>query len=400
MKYVQKILKLVKNILLSPLYFFSFVFPRNKKIWLFGSQYNSFLDNSKYFFWYVADNYSKQIKAVWISGDSKMVKKIRKNGYNCYYKWSLKGLWYCLRGSVYIYSFRSSDINFWTSGGALRINLWHGIPLKTIEFDIKIGKAKKIFNSHSKYFYMMFYPDIYQKHHYILSTSSEISKIFASAFRISIEKCLEFGYPRCEHLLWDKDKILQFAELKDREIFNFIKGVLLNYDKCVIYMPTFREQGENDIAKLLDLNYLNTLFKSKNWLLLIKPHPSIRSKMSQNFSNIIFLQPKTDVYMILPFTHLLITDYSSIMFDYLLTGNPIILYQYDLDSYLNSEREFYEMTAKLNVGIRVFSKEELYKQILNILSKSNCEKFFKEEVVAKLWGRLPLKANEKLYGFI
>lgn len=383
------------------LYFFSIFFPRNKKVWVFGSPKNTFLDNSKYFFLYVSENYKKHIRPIWISGDKKILNKIRSYGYECYYRWSLKGLWYCLRSYVYIYSSYSSDINFWTSGGALRINLWHGIPLKKIEYDIKVGKLGKKYNSNWKYLYMIAFPHSFQKHHYILSTSPMISKIFSRAFKISIKKCIEFGYPRCECLLWKEDKILDFVKFKDKETFNFINKVISSYKKRIIYLPTFREKSENDITKIIDLDKINRIFRDNNWIFIIKQHP-IFSLINyyKFFSNITILPSQTDIYMILPFTDLLITDYSSVIFDYLLTRKPIILYQYDIEHYMKEERGFYNEIKNLNIGIKVFNKEELCHVIINVLS--NYENFLNNDnkLIFNLWGQLPINANEKLYNFL
>ena len=125
------------QLFLIPIYFLSFLIPRNPKLWLFGSTFgNRFADNPKYFYLYCnqfhKDRKNGGIRAVWITKQKEIVKLLRKNGYEVYYRYSLKGIWCCLRGKVYIFDNYSKDISFWLSGGAVKINLWHGIPLKKI----------------------------------------------------------------------------------------------------------------------------------------------------------------------------------------------------------------------------------------------------------------------------
>ncbi len=380
-------------LILYPLYFISKFFPRDKKMWIFGSHNGTFSDNSKYLFWYVVDNHKDKVRAIWISSNKDVIYMLRKEGYEVYYKWEPKGLFFTLIGGVYIYSSYTSDINFWTSGGAIKFNLWHGIPLKKIEFDIKVGKlAQKYNSSFIKYIYMFFFPDNFQKPDFLLSTTKDISRILANAFRIPINKCLEFGYPRCEHFLWDKDKILEFVKQKDLSSFDFITNFLFKYSQVYIYMPTFREKGENDISKAINLEEINEICKFKNVLFLIKQHPSLKSCQIPNFSNIFTVPSKNDVYMILPFTDLLITDYSSVMFDYLLLKKPIILYQYDYNDYKNKERDFYFDPKNLEIGFRVSTYNEL-KTLLNTnLISSNID-------FQKYWLNVS-SVNQKILSFL
>ena len=64
------------------------------------------------------------------------------NGYESYYYHSVKGIWLALRAKVYFFDNYSKDINFWQSGGAVKINLWHGIGNKRINYDNKFDKVR------------------------------------------------------------------------------------------------------------------------------------------------------------------------------------------------------------------------------------------------------------------
>lgn len=111
-----------------PLYFLSYLTPRCKRKWLFGTNVG-FVDNAKYLF--IDTIEKKKIRCYWIAPTRKLSISIRKRGLPAYYKYSLKGLFHCLTASVYIFTYHSKDINFFTSGRVKKINLWHGVGIKS-----------------------------------------------------------------------------------------------------------------------------------------------------------------------------------------------------------------------------------------------------------------------------
>lgn len=383
------------SIFLYPLYIISNIFPRNKRIWIFGSHNNTFSDNSKYFFLYVSDNFSNIVKAVWISGNKYIVRSINKSGYRCYYKWSLKGLWFSLRGYIYIYSAYSSDINFFTSGGAIRFNLWHGIPLKKIEYDINKGTLGTRYKK--KYFFMFLYPDNFQKPHFILSTTHLMSMIISNAFKVGMERCVELGYPRCEHFAWNKTCILEYLKNKEKDIYKYLNEILFKYKNIMMYVPTFRESSTNDISQVLDLYKLDKILTENNSLLLIKQHPKLLDINLGQFRNIAKLSNKMDIYMILPFVDMLITDYSSVMFDFMLLNRPVILYQYDKNYYEYYERGFYTEIKKIVEDN--FLIVENFTELLDKLTNININVSYNSEAILKLWPR-DINCSEKLFNYL
>ncbi len=130
------------QLLLLPVYWLSFFMPRDKKIWLFGSTFGRrFADNPKYLYLYVSQHKEELgVRPVWLSQNKEIVELLRRADagrglYEVYAYHSPKGIWMALRGKVYLFDNYAKDINFWQSGGAVKINLWHGIPLKKIQAD-------------------------------------------------------------------------------------------------------------------------------------------------------------------------------------------------------------------------------------------------------------------------
>src|SRR5829696_3134533 len=114
----KKTKRFLTVLFLWPIYYLSYLFPRSKNIWVFGSFSKTFVDNSKYLFLKQHNrNGSSSIIPVWITKSRTLAEEMRQKGYKSYSKTSLRGMYYCLRASVYLYSWTVRDINFWLSGG-------------------------------------------------------------------------------------------------------------------------------------------------------------------------------------------------------------------------------------------------------------------------------------------
>ncbi len=336
----KKIRKLIKRVSFSFLYLslgFSYFVPRKKNIWLFGGVAAAFSDNVKYLFIYVTEN-CPDLRAIWISKNRDTVRSIKAKGFEAYYKYSIKGIYYPLIGNCYFFFDTVSNINFWTSGGAVKVNLWHGVPIKKIEFDIK---NRPTFNLSFKSRFL--HPSHYAQSHYILSTSKKVSELFASAFRVDLEKCLALGYPRNEILSYSEDEILTFVEKYEPAQTKTLIKKIKEYKKVFVYMPTWRDNGRDFVkAAGIDFGILNNILKKKNYCLILKLHH--RTKLPLNFEsnkNIFLFDNQSDIYPILPFTDCLITDYSSIYFDYKLMRKEVILFPFDKEDYLSKDRDMY-----------------------------------------------------------
>ncbi len=348
--------------ILFPLYLISFLIPKKEDIWVFGSHQNRFCENSKELFLYMSKNH-KNVQSIWITGDKELSNKIANQGYVSLHRWSPKGLYFSLRAKNYFYNVYSDDVNFYTSGNATLVNLWHGIPLKHIEFDIKKGPLQKIFNSPLSLIYAFFKPYLFKNPHYVLSTSKTVSKIFSSAFRIKESQCLEFGYPRTD-IFYRAD-----ANQNETPLYKRLKNLKTRESHTlIIYMPTWRSKNANFLQEALpDLKRLNDALASNAQTLVIKLHPNDLMRQKE-LSNILFVNPKTDIYPLMELSDALITDYSSIYFDYLLLNKEIIFYPFDLQSYLSQDREFYFDYNEKTPGIKVRKFSELLDTLSNIKS--------------------------------
>lgn len=366
------------------IYPFSFLFPRNKKIWAFGSFRGAFNDNAKYLFIYVSEN-CPEINPIWLSSNKNTVLQVRQLGFNCYYIGSIKGILYSLRSKYWFFNSYTSDILFFTSGGSICINLWHGVGLKKIEFSVTKGYLSKIYVD--KTFKMrFFYPQVYRRPNFFLSTTDFQSTKFAEAFRIDKSKCLNIGYPRNEILTQVESKRIDFIKKYEPKITQEIIAQIGQFKKTYIYMPTWRDSQKDIFAQSFDLYVLNQLMVTKNCLFILKPHANTKvdSNLISNLSNVLLINNNVDIYTILPYTNVLITDYSSVLYDYILMENKdVILYVYDFDQYV-SQRDFNYPFKENVAGKMVYNFPDLIDCIENDDYKMDVLK--RLEIKDRFWG--------------
>lgn len=364
MKRLIREIKYWGQIFLLPVYGLSYLFPRSKKIWVFGSTFGKrFADNPKYFYLYTSQKHSEQIKSIWISKSREIVRLLKKNKAKGYYLYSMQGIWYSLRAKVYFYDNYSKDICFPLSGGAIKINLWHGIPLKKIQKDNRFDFVRNPRSRLESFRWLLRRVSDEKNTDYILATSKFMRPYFSSAFRTQRVICC--GYPRNDLLQSDNiSNIYSDVELSLDRALREQKGDR----KIVFYMPTFRD-SETKFFEVISLQRMNKFLHQAKILLIVKLHT--KSKLHKEFlkivgNNIIVMDAMADIYPALKQADLLITDYSSIYFDFLLTGKPVIFFPYDIEDYLRDSREFYFDYDTFTPGKKVFTQEQLEQTLITI----------------------------------
>ena len=387
----------VRAILLFPLYLISKFVKRDANLWLFGPMNNAFLDNAKYLFLHVVQNHP-EIKVFMVTQKKELKNDLKRQKLPVLDKWSLKGFYYGLKAGVYIISAYVDDINYWTSAGAIVFNLWHGIPLKTIEFDIKAGPLARRYQKKSLY-NRIFKPYFYRRPDFVLSTSAEVSRLFASAFRVNKSQCVELGYPRTDIFFKNKKQLLNHIEkFESQQLMKWL-ALAENYEKVLLYMPTWRDDHSNFVqAAFPDLERLNQTLEQANTLLLIKLHPNdVSLRTFEDKSHVKTLPAKIDLYPFLPFTHGLITDYSSVYFDYMLLKKPIIFYPFDLENYLK-HREMYFAYHEVVPGPVVKTFDELLVILKNFTTLQPDDRY--RQLLNRFWQFQDGQSSQRVVDFL
>ena len=320
---------------------FSYLVPRDRRLIVFGSWHGSrFSDNPRALFeTYRSNSVGKRV--VWITRSPDVLAHLKGLGHPASMRHSLKGIWLCLRAATYVYDCSPNDINFWTIGRAKKINLWHGTPLKKIERDITDPHSITWKGYHGplpvRWAVRFLRPWAFQTHDAVLSPSPEISNIFRHAFRT--KKILEVGYPRNDRLLKQK-------------------SVRAGGSLRVGYFPTFRSRDNkipvnwNQFASDLDNLGVSLDIKLHKWAI-----DDIR--LPADCTSIRILNSNIDLQECLVNYDVLVTDYSSVFFDYAILNRPMIFFAYDLESYIQKERGMYFDYETLVPGPIVHDEHEL-----------------------------------------
>lgn len=207
------------------------------------------------------------------------------------------------------------------------LNTWHGTPLKTL------GKKDRtnlhlIGNAQKNFFIAdyLLYPNEYTMYHMLSDYMVP---------NISKSKILLGGYPRNSEF---------YLTSKKCEI---IKDLCLENKKVYAYMPTWRSSAEKDLVYLKYYLYEIDRKLQENECFFVKLHPIAKKKINFNLYTKIKVMPDMyECYEFLNIADCLITDYSSVMYDFAVTGKKIVLFTYDKDEYLQT-RGLYEPLESL-----------------------------------------------------
>lgn len=296
----------------------------NPYIWIFSSVDNCYYNyNSRYLFEYVKE-YLPEVTPYFVINDSVRRKKLSEKYGEKYFieTESSRGIRKVLNAGVW---FTSAGLPVYGTGlkkNRMIINLWHGVPLKKIALlDPNLGIAAKL------YFRMIFT----KNYSYILTTSSALVPIMAQSFDVPESIVKVWGQPRNDGMFRKVDRTAWL-----REIF----GELPKYRRTILYAPTFRDYGEVQLFPFGDFEYtkLQEFLEQEKILLFIRTHINENESMNIYLSDRVrYLgnEQAEDVTGYLNAFDCLITDYSSIYVDYLLTGHPIIFLPYDREVYLD-----------------------------------------------------------------
>ncbi|EJD8487270.1 CDP-glycerol glycerophosphotransferase family protein [Staphylococcus pseudintermedius] len=211
------------------------------------------------------------------------------------------------------------------------INTWHGTPLKHMGFDVK-NNLKGSQNTMKNFL----------ASDYMISPNAHTTNIFKHAFKLDglySGEILEIGYPRI-------DLTINTTANEAREYL--AEHLNLKKNPIILYCPTWRGKNVNDPENTLlnifeEIKLLNQKLPHQ---VLVKVHPFVYSKAKEMPELKPYLVPDfLDTNQLMPAVDLMITDYSSIFFDFLVTDKPIVFYVPDLDKYQNERGVYIDLCA-------------------------------------------------------
>lgn len=342
-----------KRELSKALYIHIFMKQSLKENWVLCESFfgKSYSDNPKYIYEYLSKNYFGRYRFIWVMNKNTKIpyKHTRVK------RFSLMYFYYLARCRYYIFNGRQPVWARKREGNTF-LQTWHGTPLKRLAFDMEdISSATASYKK-----------QVYQQSKawdYLIAPNQFSSDIFRQCFLYNKEM-LETGYPRNDILHMDGKE--QFAER--------IKAKLgLPPDKKVIlYAPTWRDdeyygKGRYKFSLKLELSLLEEGL-SRDYIILLRTHYFIADHLDiDGLEGFVYNVSKYDdiaeLYLI---SDLLITDYSSVFFDYANLRRPMLFFMYDLDKYRDVLRGFYIDIEEELPGPILSTTEEVMESIREI----------------------------------
>lgn len=240
---------------------------------------------------------------------------------------------------------------------ATYLQTWHGTPLKKMQHDVPVmhGRAD---DYHQKAALLT------SRWSVLLSPSPFATAAFQTAFRFQ-GPILEVGYPRNDVFFWPDRHARE-------EAARFRLGLTHEKRKLILYAPTFRDDarsGTHWSHKLaLDFDRFVEDF-GETHVLLVRLHPLVRARIGGEAlwtRSVIDVSRYPDIQELLMISDLLVTDYSSLFFDFSLLDRPMIFYAYDLEHYRDELRGFYLDYEDSVPGDVVRSQTELHEAIRDV----------------------------------
>lgn len=332
--------------------------PKNRYIWVFGAWFGrDFSDNPKYMYQYVA-SLEGNIKPIWITKDKKLAGELQSRKTNAFYYKSIKGIYYqVIAKVVFVGHSVSADLNpAFIAFNTKRVQLWHGIPFKKIGFDDDVYNTQNSISLSYPKLSSLLTNDRYDM---VTSTGRKCSNVFSSAFNISIEKCVITGFPR-------------------NDVF-FTESIKRSSKYKVIYMPTFRGEMGDEFNLFesfgFQLREIEEKLAGKMIELHIRTHPA--NSPSKSFlkaiknSRVVKISTISDIYEDINDYDCLVTDYSSIMFDFILNGKPIIFAPFDLENYLKEDRQLYCDYSEISNQVKCLNWQEVINEVVRFKHERN-----------------------------
>lgn len=271
----------------------------------------------------------------------------------------------------------------WAMDHRILIQLWHACgAFKTFGFT-RVGKDGGPNQTSTNHRY----------YNYAIVSSDEIRRFYAEGFGIDVKSVKALGVPRTDDFFKESYKseiraklYEQYPQLKDK--------------KVILFAPTFRGNGAGTAHFPFDkFNVKDVLSKlGEEYMIIIKHHPFVEMKHPVDASvkdRVLDLSTESEINDLLFITDLLITDYSSVIFEASLLNIPMLFYAFDLEDYVVN-RDFYYPFKNFVPGKIVRNVD----QIVESIGQEDYEQEKVETFKHRFFDQLDGKSSERVADFI
>lgn len=356
----------LRNLAALFLYWKNTPVKKDPSLWVFsGFNKKGYMDNSKYLYEYVLEHFP-EIQAVWLTLDQTVFEELTEEGKPVMMMRTRQCRKLVSRAAIGVTDhFRMSDYDAFSGlNDHLKIvQLWHGVGLKTIgdlknttvpgvEFSEDIlpqendgsftRKIKKI-----KYFRHAYYRELFEKYFMLVCPGQERVEQIAKPWNIPLETCFFSGHPRNINLHHES-------------------GVPC--ERSILYAPTYRWDAwsEKNLVRQIKKSgeHIEAALEKADANLVIRLHPhtwrnygKILEWIEEKFERI-SVDRDQDIYLSLAKYAIVITDYSSIAYDFILLDRPVIFFNYDFKTFIDKEIQLNYDYSEYSPGTKTKTWEE------------------------------------------
>jgi len=384
--------RIVGNVLVRPL---SSRARRRSNLWLFGHEEGAFAGNSKFLYlWLLA--HRPDIRSVWITHRRDTETLLRRQGLPVVRRGTWSGARAALQAGVYCYCFGPWEVSIALSGGAFLVNLWHGVGLKAVQYGDPRSAASRATEPDLGWVARKVTLAGRIDPNLLIATSPFTAAHFADQFRLPIDRCPPCGYSRLDVAI-DRKLREQVERIDGPRVDRLREG---DPSEVYVYAPTYRDTARDFLADALpDLEQLNAILERRGAILYLKLHHRTPVPGGWGAARVKAWPRDTDLYSAFPLIDALITDYSSLHYDWIFQSERgAILYTFDQDEYEQNDRALLYPFDENVAGWRARSFEELLELIATGRALSAAPDVAK--IREKFWGTAEGTASRRIVAVI
>jgi CDP-glycerol glycerophosphotransferase len=332
--------------------------PRTPRLWVFGSGIG-LGEGALPLYRLARQRLGADVRLVWLTTTARELAEARDAHLDAVPKAGARGLWLTLRARVVVVTHGMGDVNRFGVRGGFVVQLWHGIPLKRLHLDSPVAlRLGPLPVTVARWVMSAAYRRVGRAIQLFPVSSGRVVTRVSTAFGIPPDRIAVTGDPRDDVLL-QGDPAQRRERARER-----LAGLVGELPATVVlHAPTWRD-GEVDPAVPDDATWDEIV----GWLdrhdaaLVVRSHPLAHGDYSAGArrSSRVRLLPAgllADVTPVLPAVDAVVTDYSSIAFDYSLVGGPVVFLAPDVVRYTRT-RGFYESYRQVTGGRAVLTWRE------------------------------------------
>lgn len=320
-------------ILFSPVTLLARLIPKKKNLVLLGARYGTYFDwEPSFVFSHLCRKPDEaEFEFFWVCRSNKVYEELKQKGRPVLKLYSAKAIRACLRANIIVISTSPADIDLFLTAGAKVVHTYHGMPIRKVAGSYLNHFAERISNPAlrslvSLFMKIYFAMRVEAKADYVITTSEFANDIWDSQYQHGREKYRILGNARNDVLF---ETTLPQIKKSPEEVI-------------ISYLPTDRGTTGMQLVDLFnkfgfDHELFETFLEQNNARFLLKCHHRQFgvAGLKELFENSerMFMYSGQDVMPVLKETDVLISDYSSVSFNFLMRNRPIILGAFDINEY-------------------------------------------------------------------